>query len=340
MHYIDLRSDTVTHPTQRMRDEMYKAQVGDDVYGDDITMSELESYAAQISGKEAGLFVPSGTFGNQLAILTHTSRGDEVILGDDSHIIQHEVGAAGVICGVQFRTIESDNGILDPVKIKSKIRDVEDIHYPKTGLICLENAHCNGKVIPQDIMKATYDLAREHSIPVHLDGARIFNAASYLGLEAKEIMKYSDTTMFCLSKGLAAPIGSMLVGDANFIDKARKNRKLMGGGLRQAGFLAAAGLVALKEMIPNLKVDHEKALYMAKKLEEIEGVEVSSIEDVHINLVFFRINTKKDGMDKFMLENGIKINDHEAEVYRVVTHHGISIDDIDKYVECLAKFLG
>lgn len=337
MNYIDLRSDTVTQPTQKMRDEMYKAQVGDDVYGDDTTMKELESYAAEISGKEAGLFVPSGTFGNQLAILTHTSRGNEVILGDDSHIIQHEVGAAGVITGVQFRTIESDNGTLDPAKIKSKIRDVEDIHYPITGLICLENAHSNGKVISQDIMKKTHELAREYNIPIHLDGARIFNAASYLNIEAKEIMKYADSIMFCLSKGLAAPIGSMLVGDAKFIDKARKNRKLMGGGLRQAGFLAAAGLVALKDMIPNLKLDHEKALYMAKELAKVKGVEV--MDDIHINLVFFKLDTKKENMEKFMLQNGIKINDHEMGTYRVVTHHGISTDDIDKYVKCLAEFL-
>jgi threonine aldolase len=340
MNFIDLRSDTVTQPTQKMRDAMYIANVGDDVYEDDITIKELEEYVSTLTGKEAGLFVPSGSFGNQLSILTHTSKGSEVIVGDDSHIIQHEVGAAGLISGVQLRTIDSDSGVLAPQKIESKIRIIDDIHYPKTSLICLENAHSNGKVIPQTIMKQTYEIAKQHNIPIHLDGARVFNAATYLNIDVKEIIKYTDSTMFCLSKGLAAPVGSMIVGSKLFIENARKNRKLMGGGLRQAGFLAAAGLVALKEMIPNLKLDNEKAIYMAKELEKIEEVSIN-VSDVHINLVFFKIKTDKNlnCLQDFMLQNGIKINGHELNNFRVVLHHGVTMENIDKYISTLSEFL-
>lgn len=340
MKFIDLRSDTVTLQTKNMKDAMYNASVGDDVYHDDEAVNELEEYAAKISGKEAALFVPSGTFANQLCILTHTSKGSEVILGDDSHIIQHEVGAAGVISGVQFRTINSNNGIIPPEEIEAKIRKISDIHYPNTKLICLENAHSNGRVIPIDIMKRTFNMASEYDIPVHLDGARVFNAATYLNIDVIDILKYTHSAMFCLSKGLAAPFGSMVVGDRNFIDDARKNRKLLGGGLRQIGYLAAAGLVALKEMIPNLKTDNEKAVYLAKELQKLDGVEID-IDSVHINLVFFRISLNKSlcKMENFLYERNIKINDHEEGLYRVVTHHGISYEDIDFYIQSLKDFL-
>lgn len=232
MEFIDLRSDTVTKPTDEMRRAMAYAEVGDDVYGDDPTVNKLEKLAAEILGKEAALFVPSGTFANQLALFTHCNRGDEVIIGDDYHIVQHEAGAAGIISGVQLRTIETDRGALIPEVVEKKIRKVDDIHYPKTGLICLENAHSNGRVIRLENYEKIRNIAEKYKVPIHLDGARIFNAATFLKIQASEIAKYADSVSFCLSKGLCAPVGSLLVGNKEFIEKARKKRKIMGGRIK------------------------------------------------------------------------------------------------------------
>ncbi|GKX30732.1 threonine aldolase [Vallitalea longa] len=336
---IDLRSDTVTKPTKEMREAMYNAVVGDDVYGDDPTVNELESYAAELVGKEAAIFVPSGTFGNQVSLLTHCNRGDEVILGDDCHIVQHEVGASSVIAGVQLRTLKSDRGILDVAEIKSKIRE-EDIHFPKTGLICVENAHSNGRVIPVDVLKNIYAVAQENNIPVHLDGARLFNAACTLKTEAKEIAKHCDSVMFCLSKGLCAPVGSIVAGSRDFIDKARKNRKLMGGGLRQSGILAAAGLVALREMTKRLHVDHDNAKLLGEKLNELDNVNVF-LEDTHISMVFFEITKDIDyrHLVDYYNDNGIKVNGPENGVMRFVTNNDVKEEDIDYIVECTDKYL-
>lgn len=340
MKYIDLRSDTVTHPTQEMRDAMYVAEVGDDVYGDDPTVNELEEYAALITGKEAALFVPSGTFGNQLALLTHCKRGDEVILGDDCHIVAHEVGAASVIAGVQFRTLRSNKGLLNPDEIQSKIRG-EDIHFPATGLICVENALSNGRVVPLDNMQKIFEIGKNNNIPVHLDGARLFNAAHYLEVEAKEITKFCDSVMFCLSKGLCAPVGSILAGNKAFINKARKGRKLMGGGLRQAGFLAAAGLVALKKMTTRLRKDHENALFLAGELAQIPGIKVFH-EDIQISMVFF--DMRATGFDSFefvseMLKKGIKINPDEGGIMRYVTNYWVSKEDINYVIKSMKEVL-
>jgi threonine aldolase len=336
MRYIDLRSDTVTQPTAAMREAIYKAEVGDDVYGDDNTVLELENYAAQLVGKEAALFVPSGTFGNQLALFTHCKRGNEVILGDDCHIVVHEVGAASVIAGVQLRTVNSIKGEMNPKEVKKKIRHEEDdIHYPGTGLVCLENAHSNGRVISLSNMKEIYDIAKGEGVPVHLDGARLFNAASYLDIEPKIITAYCDSVMFCLSKGLCAPVGSMLAGSKKFIDKARKGRKLMGGGLRQSGFLAAAGLIALKEMRERLKEDHENALYLAERLSEIPGIKVNN-ENIHINMVFFDMkDTKVNPIElvKYFFEKGIKINPDENGEMRFVTNYWVSREDIEYVIQ-------
>jgi len=257
VNYIDVRSDTVTWPTEAMRVAMASAPVGDDVYGDDPTMNELERLAAEMTGKEAAIFVPSGTFGNQLALFTWCPRGSEVILGEQCHIVQHEAGAAAVIAGVQTRTIFAPNGILPVDEIEARIRG-DDIHYPSTTLICLENAHSSGRVISLDSMKEVAALAKRYGLPIHLDGARLFNAAIALGVRAADIAAHVDSVMFCLSKGLCAPIGSMLAGPRDFIEKARRKRKIMGGGMRQVGILAAAGLVALKEMTGRLAEDHEK----------------------------------------------------------------------------------
>lgn len=342
MKFIDLRSDTVTEQPIFMKEAMFNAEVGDDVYGDDPTVIKLESLATEILGKEAALFVPSGAFGNQLALFTHCPRGSEVIIADSNHIIAHEVGASSVIAGVQLRAIDSPNGVLKANEIEKRIRfENEDIHFPSTSLICVENAHSSGNVLTLDEMKEIYDIAQKYNLPVHLDGARIFNAATYLNVDVKEISKYSDSVMFCLSKGLCSPVGSILAGNKDFIAKARKKRKLMGGGLRQAGFLAAAGIVSLEEMTKRLKEDHDNAKLLAEELNKIPEIDVD-LHTLKINMVFFNfndnsINTK--ALVNYFLENNIKINDVENGLMRFVTHYWIKKDDIFKVVNTLKEFL-
>ncbi len=238
MRFIDFRSDTVTEPTQEMLNAMSSAEAGDDVYEDDPTVNKLQYKTSEILGKQDSLFVPTGTFGNQLALLTHTNRGDEVLTPENNHIVLHEVGAYAVISSIGLRFVKSENGKIEISDLKSKFRS-DDIHYPRTGLVCTENAHSDGKVVPLSNMEAVYRAAQEQDIPVHLDGARIFNAASFLGKEVKEMTKFCDSVMICLSKGLCAPIGSILSGSYDFISRARKNRKMMGGGMRQVGYLVA-----------------------------------------------------------------------------------------------------
>ncbi|MFA5634956.1 MAG: low-specificity L-threonine aldolase [Anaerovoracaceae bacterium] len=341
MRYIDLRSDTVTMPTEEMRKAMAEAEVGDDVYEDDPTLNRLQELAAEMVGKEASLFVPSGTFGNQLCVLTHTRRGDEVILGEDCHIVLHEVGGAAVIAGVQLRTLRSDNGMLDPTDVEAAIRPDDDIHYPHTGLICVENAHGLGTAIPVDNLQAIKKIGEKHEIPVHMDGARIFNAAVALGVDAKEIAACTDSVQFCLSKGLAAPVGSIVAGTKEFIEIARKNRKLMGGGMRQAGILAAAGIIALEKMTKRLHVDHENASYLADQLSRIPGVTVKA-DRLDIDMVFFEMGSEvvpeQKLVDHFM-KNGIKICGIEDGEWRFVTNVDVTREDIEfvleKFRECL-----
>lgn len=340
MKYIDLRSDTVTLPTQEMREAMYNAEAGDDVYGDDPTVLKLEEYAAKLVNKEASLFVPSGTFGNQLSLFTHCQRGDEVILGDDCHIVAHEVGAASVIAGVQLRTMPTAKGELNASDIESRIRG-EDIHFPVTGLICLENAYSNGRVVSLTNMKNISDIARGYKIPIHLDGARLFNAAAYLGVEAPEITQYCDSVMFCLSKGLCAPIGSMLAGSKEFIAKARKKRKLMGGGLRQTGILAAAGLIALDKMRTRLAQDHENARLLGSELSKIPGIKVFT-EDIQINMVFFDMSGTGYDPDRLVQElliKGVKINGAENGLMRFVTNYWVNKDDIHYVMTSIKELL-
>lgn len=339
MELIDLRSDTVTKPTEEMLDAMRNAEVGDDVYGDDPTVNLLEKKAADILGKESAVFVPSGTFGNQLALLTHTDRGDEVIIPESNHIVLHEAGAASVIAGVQLRLLRDCLGKINMEELKSVYRQ-EDIHYPDTGLICMENAHSLGSIVPIENMKDVYNFSRSVGVPVHLDGARIFNAAIAMNIDAKEIAKYCDSVMFCLSKGLCSPIGSLLAGDKNFIKKARKNRKLMGGGMRQAGYLAAAGLISLDKMISRLGEDHQNARYFAERLKEIEKFEI--FEDrLDINMVFFKINDKKfneKDFIEFLEKHGIKINPAYQGEFRFVTHYWITRKNIDYLIDVICKY--
>ncbi len=334
MKYVDFRSDTVTQPTEQMRAAIMSAVVGDDVYDDDPTVKELAQYASQITGKEAALFVPSGTFGNQLCVLTHTKRGDEIILGDNSHILMHEVGAAAVIAGVQLRGVPTRNGWMDPEMIRQMIRE-EDIHYPDTGLICIENAHGCGAVVPLENMKKIYAVAQENNIPVHMDGARLFNASTALGVTPKDLCQYADSITFCLSKGLCAPVGSIVVGSTKFIEKAKKYRKLMGGGMRQIGFMAAAGLVALKEMIPNLEEDHKKCKYMTEKFSKINGIKIKHQRN-DINMVFLEVKDPKMSEEKVianLLKKGIKIGGTEDNEWRFVTNYWTDYEAIDLLVD-------
>jgi len=338
VNYIDLRSDTVTWPTEAMRVAMASAPVGDDVYGDDPTVNELERLAAEMTGKEAAIFVPSGTFGNQLALFTWCPRGSEVILGEQCHIIQHEAGAAAVIAGVQTRPIFAPDGVLPVDEIEARIRG-DDIHYPSTTLICLENAHSSGRVIPLNSMKEVAALAKRHGLPIHLDGARLFNAATALGVHAADIAAQVDSVMFCLSKGLCAPVGSMLAGPRDFIEKARRKRKIMGGGMRQVGILAAAGLVALKEMTGRLADDHKNARYLAGRLGTLPGLEVDT-EALDINMVFFRLPPGADGeaLAAHLKANGVLINPPELGLCRFVTHYWIDRPAIDRVVALMQEF--
>nr|WP_320026137.1 low-specificity L-threonine aldolase [uncultured Acetobacterium sp.] len=334
--FIDLRSDTVTQPTPAMREAMANAPVGDDVYGDDPTINQLEKLACEILGKEAALFVPSGTFGNQVAIMTHTKRGDEVLVGDACHILMHEVGAAAVLSGVQIRTFPVSDNKIDVQGLEGMLRG-DDIHFPDTGLICLENAQSSGQVVQLSNMQAIYELAHDHDIPVHLDGARLFNAALTLDVNAKEIAFFCDSVNVCLSKGLCAPVGSLLLGTRSFIKKARKNRKLMGGGLRQAGILAAAGIIALTDMVARLEIDHQNARYLANRLEEIESCIVQR-DRLDINMVFFTLAESvitETELVNGLLQKNIKISGQENGEYRFVTNNGITSDDIDLTIDTM-----
>lgn len=339
--WIDLRSDTVTQPTQEMREAMYRAQVGDDVYGDDPTMNELERKAAEMLGKEAALFMASGTMGNAVAVMSHIQRGNEVILSDTAHIVAHEVGGAAVLSQAFIRTLHFKDGLFDAEQIRAAIRDRSNIHYPYTGLICVEEPLATGKVVPLERLQQVYQMAKEENIPVHMDGARIFNAATALGVDVKEIAACTDSVMFCLSKGLCAPVGSMLVGSKEYIERARRNRKMLGGGMRQCGFLAAAGLIALEVMTKRLQEDHDNAKYMAQRLQKMPSVTLD-MNSVEINMVFFKLDAPKEVIDSLpekMLEAGVKINGIEDGEFRFVTTHDTSREDIDRALDSFEKII-
>jgi threonine aldolase len=329
---IDLRSDTVTVPTEAMRKAMAAAEVGDDVYGDDPTVNQLEELGAELTGKEAALFVPSGTFGNELALFTWCPRGSEVILGEECHIIVHEAGAPAVIAGVLTRCIPGPKGVLEAAEIRKRLRR-RDLHAPATSLICLENAHSLGRAVPLRSMDGVREIAAEWGLPVHLDGARIFNAALALGCGVRDIAARADSVMFCLSKGLCAPVGSLLAGPADFIREARMKRKILGGGMRQAGILAAAGLIALREHPPLLAEDHRRAKALARALAALPGIEIDPAE-TEINMVYFRFPPAEDPdraaeIGAAFSRRGIKITPPENGVFRFVTHYGIGDRDLE-----------
>ncbi len=337
---IDLRSDTVTQPTEEMREAARNAVVGDDVYGSDPTMKQLETIAAQMLGKEAAMFVPSGTFGNQVSLLTHTNQGEEIIIGVDSHLRMHEGGGAALIAGVMMNPLEVTKGMMNISEIESAVRE-EDIHYPKTSLIWLENACGSGEVLPLDYLQSVKEVADKHNLSIHMDGARVFNAAAYLNVDVKEITKHVDSIQVCLSKGLCAPIGSIVAGTREFVDKARWYRKMMGGGLRQAGIIAAPGIIALEKMTKRLVEDHQNAKYLASKLSEINGIKIKE-ERLQINMVFFTIDKTIITSDKFVeecLQAGILINGEEFDEYRFVTNNDVSVKDIDYVVDTVKAII-
>jgi threonine aldolase len=337
MKVIDLRSDTVTHPTPEMRKAMFEAEVGDDVYREDPTVNRLEVMAARMMGKEAALFTTSGTQSNLIAVLTHTNRGDEIILGDEAHILWYEVGGAATLGGVIMRTVPNDScGRLNPDDIDRVIRG-KDIHYPQTTLLCLENTHnrCGGAVLTTDYTNEVCNLAHTRGLKVHLDGARIFNAAIALDVPVSALARNADSVAFCLSKGLSAPVGSLLCGSKDFIKRARKFRKMLGGGMRQAGVIAAAGLVALETMVDRLADDHSNARHLAQGLAGIEGIRLAQ-DDIPTNIVMFDLSPELSvgGFFESLEKAGVKIGLRDGRPFRAVTHRMVSSADID---EALAR---
>jgi len=315
-----------------MRKAMAEAEVGDDVYGDDPTVKKLESLGAKMLGKEASLFVPSGTFGNQLALFTWCNRGTEVLLGEECHIIQHEAGAPSIIAGVQTRPLPAPDGMLPASALRERLRK-KDLHMPPTSLICIENAHSLGRSVPLAVMDETRKIADEWKIPVHLDGARIFNAAAALNCDARDIASMADSVMFCLSKGLCAPVGSLLAGKKEFIEKARYKRKIMGGGMRQIGILAAAGIIALEVQTQRLKEDHIRAKNIARGLSKIPGIDIKP-KEIEINLVFFTWPKAEDkktasGVVETFKKHNIIINPPEKGVFRFATHYWIGDAEVE-----------
>jgi threonine aldolase len=338
---IDLRSDTVTLPSPAMREAMYRADVGDDVYGEDPTVNQMESLAADMLGKEAALFVTSGTQGNLLAVMSHCQRGEEFIAGQGSHTYRYEAGGAAVLGSIQPQPLDFEpDGTLDLEKVAAVIKP-DDYHFARTRLLCLENTQ-GGKVLPLDYLAKANALAKKHGLATHLDGARLFNAAVKLQVEAKEIVQHFDSVTFCLSKGLAAPVGSVLCGPAEFIATARRWRKMVGGGMRQAGVLAAAGIIALTEMVERLSDDHDNARRLAEGLAKIPGYSVDAAA-VQTNMVFFSLDEPLvDTFSPFMVERGIVIGGGPYPV-RAVAHYGIEAEDIDFVIkaaaQCSAQYL-
>ena len=334
---VDLRSDTVTQPTPAMRKAMAEAEVGDDVFGEDPTVNRLQEMAAKITGKEAALFVASGTMANLACQLAHCGRGDEMILGDQSHIFHYEQGGSAAVGGIHPRQIPNQpDGKLAPEDIEAAIRP-DNVHFPRSRLIVLENTHnrCHGMTLDAVYMATIGDLAHQYNLKLHVDGARIFNAATALGAEASELLKQADSVSFCLSKGLAAPIGSLVCGSAGFINHARRARKLLGGGMRQAGVVAAAGIVALDEMIPRLADDHANAQKLAHGLAAMKGLDVET-DFVKTNIVYMKISSDQSSDHKSAVDfadelhcRGVKILPTGPYKLRAVTHYGISADDID-----------
>ncbi len=340
---IDLRSDTVTRPTPAMRAAMAEAAVGDDVYGEDPTVNRLEAKVAEVLGKEAAVFVPSGTMGNLIAVLSHCGRGDEMILGDQAHIFMYEQGGSAAVGGVHPRTVPNrPDGTLDLQQVEDAIRGDND-HYPVTRLLALENTQnrCGGQALPVAYMDAAGELAHRHGLALHVDGARLWNAAVALGVPPARLVQAADSVSVCFSKGLAAPVGSAVAGSADFIRRARRMRKQVGGGMRQAGILAAAAIVALDEMVDRLAEDHANARRLAEGLAAIDGIDLAP-ETIQTNIVYFDVSWP--GVDAAQLSGrvaaqGVLINPTGTRRLRAVTNYHITHADVDATVAAVAAAL-
>ncbi|MBE0478047.1 low-specificity L-threonine aldolase [Candidatus Aerophobetes bacterium] len=337
---IDLRSDTVTKPTPAMLKAMFEAEVGDDVFGEDATVNLLQEKVAKLLGKEASIFVPSGTMANQLCIKTHSRPGDEVIVEKSSHIFNNETAAAAALAGVQLHPLVGTRGILYPEQIEKAIRD-SDYHHPLSRLICLENTHNRGggSIYPLEIVKEIWKVAKKYNLLVHMDGARLLNATVALGIIPVEYTQYVDSVTLCLSKGLGAPVGSMVAGDKKFIQQVRRFRKMYGGGMRQVGFLAAAGIYALDHHVERLAEDHQKAKKLAEALSKISGIEIES-EKVETNILYFKIKKEEWTAQKVVEElkkREILVLPVDEKTMRAVTHLDVTRDDIEKAILAIQK---
>jgi len=334
MRIVDLRSDTITKPTPAMRRAMADAEVGDDVFGDDPTVKRLEEMAADRLGKEAALFVASGTMGNLVSLLAQCGRGDEVIVGDQAHTYVYEQGGMAALGGIHPRVLRNQpNGTLDLDEIVAAIRDPHNPHFPKSRLITVENTHnrCGGSPLTVEYMRSIGKLAREHGLLLHLDGARIFNAAIALGVDVKALVADADSLTFCLSKGLAAPVGSVVCGSKPFIAEARRARKVVGGAMRQVGVIAAAGIVALEQMVDRLAEDHANARALAAGLADLPGI---SVEDVPVRTDIVYFNVTRADMDAAQLtarlkEQGVWMLPLGPRRIRAVTNYHVTADDIE-----------
>ncbi|MFQ6080088.1 MAG: low-specificity L-threonine aldolase [Candidatus Bathyarchaeia archaeon] len=343
MRVVDLRSDTVTLPTEEMLEAIRHAKLGDDVYREDPTVNRLEEMAAQKMGKESALLVTSGTQGNLVSVLSHTKRGDEVILEADSHTFHFEVGGLAAIGGLMARPIKGRMGVLDPRDVENAIRP-KNIHCPETTLVCIENTHnrAGGTVVSPRQIKAIWEVAKKHDLAVHMDGARIFNAAIALNVDVKDLTKHVDSVMFCLSKGLSCPIGSLVVGSQEFVEKARRWRKMLGGGMRQAGIIAAPGIIALEKMIDRLRDDHRNARILAEKLAKTEGVSIN-LKTVQTNIVIFDVHNLGVTSVEFLRklgEHGVKALPTGKTSIRMVTHRGIERGDIEYAINSIDAVVG
>ena len=337
MKKIDLRSDTITLPTKEMLHAIDRADLGDDVFQEDPTINQLEELAAKRFNKQAALFVPSGTMANLVAVLSHCQRGDEVILGDQAHTFLYEAGGISTFGGVHSRQLVNQaDGTISIDDIKHAIRK-EDVDFPPTRLICLENTHnrCFGMPLSSDYVNSVAEVAKNNSILVHVDGARIFNAAVSLDTPVRLLTDEIDSVSFCLSKGLSAPAGSLLCGSENFIYRARRNRKALGGGMRQAGILAAAGIVALEKMTERIADDHQNARALAQGISDIKGISID-LDKIQTNIIYFSLDHPKIESSLFldkMCEKNIHFFELGPSWYRLVTHNGISKDDVSNVVE-------
>ena len=321
---------------------MYRAELGDDVFGEDPSVNRLEAMAAERMGKEAALLVTSGTMGNLVGVLSHTQRGDEVIVGDQSHLLHYEVAGCAALGGLQLRAVPNDDGLPNPAAVEAAIRG-PNVHYPRTGLICLENTHnrCGGAVQSPEEMRRVTSIARRHNVPVHLDGARIFNAAIACDVPASVLASEVDSVTFCLSKGLGAPVGSLLCGSADYIANARRYRKMVGGGMRQAGIIAAAGIYALEHMVDRLAEDHANARILAEGLANISGIALDP-KSVRSNIVIYDIVSPKLTAPEYaarLAEEGVRCGAIGGSRIRMVTHFGIVEQDIRDALAAVQRVL-